>query len=315
MEHCPAAATSARAAVGINPDILVEGRKANVNYDVGLGVFREMDVVFGALDNREARVTINANCYKLGIPFIDGAIEVLNGMVRVFVPADDQPCYECTMSEMDYKLLNMRRSCALLSRDEILEGKTPTTPTNSSVIAGIQVQEAIKLLHRDRGLPTLTGKGYFFNGLTHDSYVINYLRREECPAHETLEEIRDLDRRSDELTCAEMLQIVRSEVSEKAVVEFAREMCSRLYCRECDVREDYFSSLGKLTVKQAECAQCGTVREPELFHSINGDEDFLDRTLAEIGLPTYDIVTGRAGWEMVHFLIAGDRAAALGVIA
>lgn len=312
---CPKAATAARAAVGINPDILVEGRSADVNYDIGLGVFREMDIVFGALDNREARVSINANCYKLGVPFIDGAIEVLNGMVRVFVAGEDQPCYECTMSEMDYKLLNMRRSCALLSRDEILEGKTPTTPTNSSVIAGIQVQEAIKLLHRDRGLPTLTGKGYFFNGLTHDSYVITYQRREDCPAHETLEEIRDLDRRSDELTCAEMLQIVRSEVSEKAVVEFAREMCSRLYCRECDVREDYFSSLGKLTVKQAECAQCGTVREPELFHSINGDEDFLDRTLAEIGLPTYDIVTGRAGWEMVHFLIAGDRAAALGVIA
>ncbi len=312
---CPKAATAARAAVGINPDILVEGRKANVNYDVGLGVFREMDIVFGALDNREARVTINANCYKLGVPFIDGAIEVLNGMVRVFVAGEDQPCYECTMSEMDYKLLNMRRSCALLSRDEILEGKTPTTPTNSSVIAGIQVQEAIKLLHADRGLPTLTGKGYFFNGLTHDSYVIAYQRREDCPAHDTLEDIREIDRRSDELTCAQMLEIVRSEVSEKAVVEFAREMCSRLYCRECDVREDYFSSLGRLTVRQAECRQCGTVREPELFHSINGTEDFLDRTLAEIGLPVYDIVTGRAGWEMVHFLIAGDRAAALGVIA
>lgn len=312
---CPKAATAARAAVGINPDILVEGRSADVNYDIGLGVFREMDVVFGALDNREARVTINANCYKLGVPFVDGAIEVLNGMVRVFVAGEDQPCYECTMSEMDYKLLNMRRSCALLSRDEILEGKTPTTPTNSSVIAGIQVQEAIKLLHKDRGLPTLTGKGYFFNGLTHDSYVITYQRREDCPAHETLEDIRELDRKSDELTCAEMLEIVRSEVSNQAVVEFAREMCSRLYCRECDVREDYFSSLGKLTVRQAECERCGTVREPELFHSINGTEDFLDRTLAEIGLPAYDIVTGRAGWEMVHFLIAGDRAAALGVIA
>lgn len=312
---CPKAATAARAAVGINPDILVEGRSADVNYDIGLGVFREMDIVFGALDNREARVTINANCYKLGVPFIDGAIEVLNGMVRVFVAGEDQPCYECTMSEMDYKLLNMRRSCALLSRDEILEGKTPTTPTNSSVVAGIQVQEAIKLLHKDRGLPTLTGRGYFFNGLTHDSYVITYQRREDCPAHDTLEGIRELDRKSDELTCAEMLEIVRAEVSEKAVVEFAREMCSRLYCRECDVREDYFSSLGRLTVRQAECEQCGTVREPELFHSVNGDEDFLDRTLAQIGLPAYDIVTGRAGWEMVHFLIAGDRAAALGVIA
>ncbi len=309
------AQVAARAAMEINPDIMAEGRSGDVNYDIGLGVFGEMDIVFGALDNREARVTINAACYKLGVPFIDGAIEVINGIVSVFTGAQDQACYECTMSELDYKLLNMRRSCALLTRDEILEGKTPTTPTNSSVIGAIQVQEAIKLLHADRDLPTLAGQGYFFNGLTHDSYIVNYQRREDCPAHEKLEDIRSLDRRSTELTGAEALAIVHAEVSDKAIVEFHRELCARLYCPECDRYDDYFQSLGRLTVKQAECPVCGTMREPELTHSLSGTEDYLDRTLADLGLPLYDIITGRAGWDMKHFLIAGDRAAALGTIA
>ena len=309
------AAVAARSAMQINPDITVEGRSGDINYDIGLGVFSEMDIVFGALDNREARVTINAACYKLGIPFVDGAIEVTNGMVRVFTAAEDQPCYECTMSELDYQLLNMRRSCALLSRDEILEGKVPTTPTTGSVIAGMQVQEAVKLLHADRELPTLSGKGFFFNGMTHDSYIINYQRREDCPAHETLGDIRRLEHHSTELTLAEALDMVRTEVSPKAVLEFHRELCTRLYCPQCDKHEDFFGSLGKLTVRQAECPECGGMREPELTHSITGSEDYLDRTLAGIGLPLYDIITGRAGWDMRHYLIAGDRRDALGSIA
>lgn len=309
------AATAARAAMEINPDVKAVGCSADINYDIGLGIFRDMDIVFGALDNREARVTINAACYELDVPFIDGAIEVLNGMVRVFTGAEDQACYECTMSELDYRLLNMRRSCSLLTRDEILQGKTPTTPTNSSVIAGIQVQEAIKLLHADRNLPTLAGKGYFFNGMTHDSYVIEYQRREECPAHEKLDDVLELNRRTDELTGAQMLEIVRECVGPKAVVEFHREMCSRLYCPECDRRTDYFGSLGKLKVSQAECPVCGAMRDPELFHSLSGAEDYLDRTLADLGVPPYDIVTGRQGWDMKHYLIAGDREDALGIIA
>ena len=72
---------------------------------------------------------------------------------------------------------------------------------------------------------------------------------------------------------------------------------------------------GKLSVKKAECPHCETMREPDLTHSLNGTEDYLDKTLAELGLPLYDIITGRAGWDMKHFLIAGDREEALGSIA
>jgi len=51
------------------------------------------------------------------------------------------------MSETDFKLLQMRRSCNLLTLAEMEGGKTPTTPTISSIIAAVQCQEAVKILH------------------------------------------------------------------------------------------------------------------------------------------------------------------------
>lgn len=309
------AEVAAERVMEVNPDVRAQALVGDINYDVGLGVYREMDLIFGALDNREARVTINANCWKLGKAWIDGAIEVIQGVARVFKPADDAPCYECTMSDLDYKLLSQRRSCALLSRDDVLKGKVPTTPTIASIIGGIQVQEGIKLLHADRELPGLAGRGLFFNGLTHDSYLVQYQRREDCPAHEQLFEIIELNRSVDDLTGRELLEIVRHEVGSKAQVEFERELCTRLHCVRCDETRDFFRSLGKVTVAAATCPGCGEICDPLLTHRLDGSEDYLDMTLAELGLPPYDIVTGREGLTMKHYLLAADRAAALGSIA
>lgn len=309
------AEVAAERVMEINPDVQAQALVGDINYDLGLGVYREMDVVFGALDNREARVTINANARKVGRPWVDGAIEVMQGVARVFVPQADQPCYECTMSELDYKLLSQRRSCALLSRNDVLEGKVPTTPTIASIIGGVQVQEAIKLLHEDRGLPTLAGRGFQFNGLTHDSYVVTYTFREDCPAHERMFDIVEIQRGVAEITGLEMLEIVRQEVGPRAVLEFERELCTRLRCAACEISRDCFVSLGKLSVEAARCPDCGELCEPLLTHQLDGSEDYAGKTLAGLGLPPYDIVTGREGLKMKHYLLAADRAQALGVIA
>lgn len=299
----------------INPDVVAEAFVGDINYDIGLGVFREMDLVFGALDNREARVTINANCWKLGKPWIDGAIELIQGVARVFTPGEDAPCYECTMSELDYKLLSQRRSCALLSRSDVLEGKVPTTPTIASIIGGIQVQEGIKVLHRDRELPNLAGRGFVFNGLTHDSYVVQYQRRPDCPAHEHMFELVELDASSAELTGRKMLEIVQAEVGPKAVVEFERELCTHLSCSRCQTKHEHFRSLGRVTVDDAVCPTCHELCEPELTHSLSGSESYLDLPLKQLGIPAYDIIAGRQGLTMKHFLLAGDRSRALGALA
>lgn len=90
------AEVAAERAMEINPDINVTWMNADIVNDVGLGVFACMDVVIGGLDNREARLAINQSCWKVNVPWVDGAIEVLHGVARVFVPPDGA-CYECTM--------------------------------------------------------------------------------------------------------------------------------------------------------------------------------------------------------------------------
>jgi molybdopterin/thiamine biosynthesis adenylyltransferase len=128
------AATRARE---IYPAMRTQSFHGNVVYDLGLGIYHWADVILGGLDNREARVAINRAAARASRVWIDGAIERLDGIARVFDPALG-PCYECTMSDVDWKMLEARRSCALLTRDEMQQGKVPTTPTTASISAGVE---------------------------------------------------------------------------------------------------------------------------------------------------------------------------------
>ncbi len=37
-------------------------------------------------------------------------------------------CYECAMTENDYRLISLRYSCPLLRKEDIQQGKVPTAP-------------------------------------------------------------------------------------------------------------------------------------------------------------------------------------------
>src|SRR3954452_4502323 len=194
------ASVAARAAKEIYPQMNVAAFNGDIVHDLGLGVFRWADLVIGGLDNREARLAINRACWKVNRPWIDGAIEQIQGVARVFIP--DGPCYECTMSQRDWQLLQMRRSCNLLTREEMERGKTPTTPTISSIIAGVQCQEAVKIIH---GMDTIGGKGWVFQGLSTDSYQTEYQRKATCYSHDTLDEIVPLDASVESMTARNLL--------------------------------------------------------------------------------------------------------------
>lgn len=284
--------TAASASRSIYPEIKAHAFHGNVVYDLGLGVFRWADVVIGGLDNREARLAINRNCYRLNRPWIDGAIEQIQGAARVFVP--DGPCYECTMSDVDWRLLQKRRSCNLLSRDEMEHGKTPTTPTISSIIAGVQCQEAVKLIH---GLPTIAGKGWVFEGLSSDSYLVEYQRKEECYSHDPLDEVVSLPVRSSQITVAELLAEARRLAGGEVTLELARDMLEKLVCPACRREESVFASLGKVSADKTNCRNCpGVRREVVTFYKIRGDESFLDRRRSRRTVPRQRhnaLLTGR----------------------
>src|SRR5262249_50636271 len=135
---------------------------------------------------REARLWVNRQCWKVGTPWVDAGIQEIQGVVKVFDPrVEGSACYECAMTARDYQLLNLRYSCPLLRRDQILEGKVPTAPTIASMMAALEVQEALKLIH---GMPVAAGTAMVFNGVGNQFYTTRLPYREECLSHETYPE-------------------------------------------------------------------------------------------------------------------------------
>ena len=302
---------AARAARDIYPGITAHAFVGNVVYDLGLGAFRWADVVLAGLDNREARLTINRACWKVNRPWIDGAIEQIQGTARVFAP--DGPCYECTMSDTDWKLLQMRRSCNLLTRSQMEGGHTPTTPTISSLIAAVQCQEAVKLLH---GLKTISGGGWVFDGISTDAYPVRFQRKQNCYSHETLDTIISLDAGAESFTVADLLAEARRALGGNAILELARDVLEKLVCPRCGREEQLFVSLGRVRAEKAFCPHCPEVRrEVVTFYTIRGNESFLDRSLAAIGVPPFDIAIARSGGRAVGLELSGDAARVLGPLA
>lgn len=300
---------AAERAMEMNPDVKAIALTENIIFEIGLGLFREMDLILGGLDNREARYAVNQACYLLNKPWVDGAIEALNGFVRVFAPPG--PCYECTMSEMDWKLLNKRRSCALLTHEEIAEGKIPTTSTSSSIIAGIEVQEMLKLLHDDRGLQTLAGKGYVFNGLTHDSYVVEYQRKDTCMCHDPCERIEEKPWSSRYTTVYQVLEQAKSDLGENAVLEFDKDILVQANC-SCGNQRNFYRIASTVSHADILCNQCGKEMQLEITHTVCGNELFLDKTLHEIGVPLFHIIAARNSSEYIYYELSDDRREMLG---
>ncbi|MFI5454663.1 MAG: HesA/MoeB/ThiF family protein [Isosphaerales bacterium] len=305
----PKAEVAALRAAEIYPAIRAQSFAGNIVYDLGLGVYRWADVILGGLDNREARVAINQAAARAGKVWIDGAIERLDGVARVFDPATG-PCYECTMGENDWKMLEARRSCALLSRDEMELGKVPTTPTTASIIAGVQVQEAIKYLH---GLDGIAGQGFIFDGTHHQSYLVSYTRKSDCPAHEADLPVEVVSWRVGSTRVGDLLERVRSDLGPEAVIETGRDLLASLHCTGCREHEPVFASLGQVTEAQGRCPRCGQPRTPAFFHTIDGrNADLRDLTLSEIGIPPWDVLGGRAGMDRRFYEFRGDRSLVLG---
>lgn len=307
----PKAEVAARTAKEIYPDMNVAALVGNVIHDVGLGVFRWADVVFGGLDNREARLAINRSCYRVNRPWIDGAIEQIQGTARMFVP--DGACYECTMSATDWKLLQRRRSCNLLSKEEMEGGKTPTTPTISSVIAAVQCQEAVKFLH---GLETIAGKGWVFQGLTADAWTVEFQQKEDCYSHDLLDRIVPLDVGAAEMTVAQLLKAAAEILGPDVQVEFARDLIEKLVCPRCGREEPVFASVSSVDPRRVVCPNCeGVRREVVTFYKVRGDEPFLGRSLGEIGIPPFDIIIARNQQESVGLELSADASNVLGPLA
>ena len=171
----------------INPNINVTTIVGDIATSVGLGLIRKMNVVVGCLDNRWARYTLNRLCMRAGVPWVDGGINALEGVAKVFIPGKN--CYACTLEPSALEDLKRSTSCAVAIKRNIESGRVPTTPVVASIIGAVQAQEAMKLIHKealDSGeLASLCGKMFCYDGASMTVRLVSHEAwDEDCPVHE-----------------------------------------------------------------------------------------------------------------------------------
>jgi molybdopterin/thiamine biosynthesis adenylyltransferase len=309
---CSKAEVAANAYRSLAPNARIVPVTGNVLETCGLGLFEWSDLIVAGLDNREARLFINRSAWKVNRPWIDGAIEGINGVVRAFLPGQ-APCYECTLGEVDWELLQRRMSCNLLALEPAIEGKIPTTPTISSIIAGVQMQEAVKLIHC---LPTLASKGYIFEGMNHTSYVVEYTPNADCMSHYTIPRIVRLVEKSVDLTLEDLRLRAQSDLGAvDVIIEFSRDVVQKLACPSCREEEEVYRPLGSLLFEEARCRNDGNLRTVMTLHSYLGEAGLAGRTLNQLGLPALDLFVARAGENEIGYIPYGDARLLLGDVA
>jgi adenylyltransferase/sulfurtransferase len=300
----PKAEVAARALRDLNSDVRVTAVHGDVLTDVGLGLFRDADVVIGCLDNREARLWVNRACWKVSRPWIDGGIQEINGVVQVFVPPDSA-CYECGMTENDYRLINLRYSCPLLRREDLMAGRVPTVPTISSMIAGLQTQEALKIIH---DIPVGAGEALVYNGVANQFYRTRLPWRDDCLSHETYAEPVELPLRANQNTAADLFAAARSVAPNESLrLSLDRDLVLSLECERCRSNERVMKPLPRVGANRAACARCGEMVRPQIVHAIEADSALSRERLATLGIPPYDIVRVESSKGQHTFLLAGDR--------
>jgi len=286
----------------LNPDVNVKTWHGDINHEMGLGVFRHVDAIVGCLDNREARLSIDRFSQAVNRPWVDGAIQELLGIVRIFWPGRGAN-YECTLTDHDYQMISLRYSCPLLARDNILQGKVPTTPTSASIVAAFQTQEALKLIHDMEVEP---GVAMIINGLTNDVYKTEYPVIEDRlqPALDPIEELPGTTAES--TTVRDLLNIAREKLGDETVLEFNYEIVIDMTDPTTGEVEPVFKRMASLTEAALTDPSTGAQREMTLTHRITGKEDFLDRTLAQIDTPPLSIVRARNGSQRLYLELTGD---------
>ncbi len=256
--------------------------------------------MLSCLDNREARLFVNSACFRTGTPLIDGGMEEISGTVRTYLPPDGA-CYECGFADEDYRLLGAKYSCGGLPTEGIQSGRIPTTATIASIIGGLQVQEAVKIIH---GLGPRSSRAIVYGGSADFLYATELCVREGCLGHETIEDLRETGLSASEATAAGLIALAGGP-REKTSVILDRDFVESLECGLCGEVRMVRKPRKRIPASESAC-RCGGEASPAIVPSIDSESPLARLPLSELGVPPRDIVHVLADGKSVHFLLDGS---------
>jgi molybdopterin/thiamine biosynthesis adenylyltransferase len=295
----------------INPTINVNYITGKLATGVGLGVYRKMDVVVGCLDGNLARIQLNRVCKRAGKPWVDGGIFDLAGTSKVFLPGRN--CYECELPEGAKKAINNRFPCAGFARKNEAAGRVPTTPVIASIIGAVQVQETMKLIHREElengAFVSLCGQWFSYDGLRLSvKFYKSEMFDDTCASHEYWDPVIKISELSADTTLSDTFRIIKEQLDvEKVTINLRNDKFVDKIVRRSDNKR-FFPKLPESMIPDY------VENNPDLFNqlqrnveqnefeNINEKFPYLELTLKEIGIPYFDIlqVTTENGYAYIE---------------
>lgn len=298
--HAYKAEIVAKRAMEINPQIKVIPIVGNLFSEVGLGIYRSADVVIGCLDSRIARYLLNRLSLRAGKTWIDGSIENLTGVVRVYSPGIS--CYECGLSREEFNNIMLRTGCADVVRLQNSAGRVATTPVSASIIGAMEVQEAMKIIHEDTEtspqFKTLKGKMLHYQGMTNSTNIYKCASwKQNCSAHEFWEHVIEGTELSSSLTVEETLDKLKTLLQVKSVEinmrnnKFVEKVVSDNPEKEFQVMQPE-SKLDAFINSHEELKKISYRSLLHKFFHENIDQSFPFQklTMQQIGIPPFDVI-------------------------
>jgi len=293
----------------INPNIKTQTINGDIMVDVGIGVLRRMNVVIGCLDNRLARLFINRHCYKVEKTWVDGAIENLAGELNVYMPGVS--CYESQLSDQEWQNIRHKMGCPDVARRNSLQGRIPTTPISSSIIAAMQVQEALKVV-MGNVKHSMAGKKFLYEGMnniimTYETAVVNE-DVESALRYEDIIEAKEL--RSDS-TIAEALKWLSSHLKvDNPKIEYPPGVILEITMEKSEkvvplvISKAHFSD--DLADEYSE-HQDESIIFSKMTYEIDKDFPNQDLKLSDVGIPPLQILSVQTDDDLFFVELTGDE--------
>lgn len=160
-------ASAAARVRALNPHVAVEERNILLDDEVGEAWASTFDVIVDATDQYTSRLQHNAWAFRLGLPFVTGAVSELGGQAYAFDPRHGPPCYACLVPAVP--------------GGEKVSAPQGIVGAVAGVVGSAMAMAALQAILSPAGEAPLAGRMFYADLAAFRSGTVALCGRENCP--------------------------------------------------------------------------------------------------------------------------------------
>lgn len=299
----------------LNPTCRIEPVHADIRR-LGLGALREAALLFSCFDNRPSRIVLNEVSVRLGIPWVDGALDgsgrALVGRVACYDPRQpESACYLCPHDATSLQRMStesdVSAGCSALwwAPTDDLPRPTLAVSALGGVVASLQALWGLKALLGQAA--AVAGMEAYFDLGRHVLSTHRLKRNPRCLLDHRTWRLTPLNSDASRLSVADTFAIAEAVLGEGVALHVGqRPIVTRTRCPRCGAEAQPYRVVDRVSAVRCACGSDVRLDASSLIHRFGRPEaaPFLERTWAEIGLPAADVVVATAGPSELHMLLS-----------